>query len=494
MKTQLMAAVSVLALMIALPAAAADYSYSAGSSSGEAARPAYTKDNSLAEDIKSGLRSADDAIRGTAENIKAFFIGKDADSKLEPVLIPRSVTAHGMLGSSIVNTQGEKIANVKDIIINKNGRASMLVVSDAGLLGIGTKVAAFDYNRIVTQKPDGDVVMVLSQDMIDRAADFSYDQQDWAKAKVIPAGSISANELLDGDVLDNEGKKVASIENIHLRGNDVSQIIVGFDKTLGMGGDLAALDYDELRMIRKDKGLDFKLTANQSAQFKNFKARAAGDMTYAELPDDIKVLHIGKNANDKLEPVLIRRGMTAHGMLGRSIINTQGKKIATVKDVIIGKNGKAILLVVSDRGFLGIGSKMAAFDYNKVVTESREGMISMVLTEDMVERAADFSYDAEDRENAKVLPAGSISVNALLKGDVLDHEGKKVASIENVYLRHADVSQIVVGFDKTLGMGGYLAALDYDDLQMIRKDNGLDFKLTPNQSAQFKNFKVSVAN
>lgn len=265
MKFKTMTAVSVLALLISLPVYAADIS----------AKSTASKDGTVTEDIKTGLINADAAIKDTAIDIKAFFIGKDADGKLEPVLIRRSMTAHGLIDQTIVNGKSEKIATIKDVIIGKNGKAILVVVSDHGLLGIGNKVAAFDYSKVVTQKPDGDVVMALSQDMVDHAADFSYDQKDWAKAKVIPAGSVSANELLKGDVLDSNSDKVAKIENIYFRNAEVSQIIVGFNKTLGMGGDLATLDYDDLQMVRTDGDLDFKLTSNQSAQFKNFKTSVA---------------------------------------------------------------------------------------------------------------------------------------------------------------------------------------------------------------------------
>jgi sporulation protein YlmC with PRC-barrel domain len=274
MKFKTITAVSVLTLMMFSRAYAADVSATAPS--GEttiSATPA--KDNSILGNVKTDLRKADASLYDTASDIKVFFIGKNTNHKLEPTLIHNNTTAHGLIGATILNTKGEKIATVKDIIVNKQGRAALVVVSDGGLLGIGNKVAAFDYNKVITENPDGKVVMSLSENMVDHAADFSYDQADFAKAKVIPAGSISVNALLKGNVVDNNGKKLADIENIYLRNDNVSQIIVGFNKTLGMGGDLAALDYDDLQMIKKNHKLNFKLTSSQTAQFKNFKTSVA---------------------------------------------------------------------------------------------------------------------------------------------------------------------------------------------------------------------------
>jgi len=250
------AAVSALALMIALPAYAGNVTVK-------------EEKTTISQDIKSGLRATDKAMYETAEDIKAFFVGHEEDAKMSPVMIHSSLTARHLIGKTIITESGDKVATIKDIIIGKNGRAVLVV----GVLGIGDKLAAFDYNRVVSQRYDGSVNMALSADMISRAADFSYDRSDWANAKVIPAGSVSANLLLKGDVLDSKGNKTASIENIYFRNANVTQIIVGFNKTLGMGGDKAALDYDDMRMVRnKDGSLHFKLTANQSAQFKNFKS------------------------------------------------------------------------------------------------------------------------------------------------------------------------------------------------------------------------------
>lgn len=277
MKLRMMTAASVLALMLSASAHAAVTS--ANDVSGEAAVSSDAnlppKNGSMTTDIKRGLSKADAKMRDTADDIKAFFVGKKAGDKLTPVTIHRSSTAHGMLDQTIVNPSGNEVAEVKDIILDKSGHASLIVVSDGGFLGIGDKVAAFDYNKVVTQKANGDVVMALTQDMVDHAADFSYDQDDWAKAKVIPAGSVSVNDILKGDVLDNKGDKVASVENVYFRNKAASQIIVGFDKTLGMGGKLAALDYGDLQMVKKDRDINFRLTAAQTAQFKNFEKTAS---------------------------------------------------------------------------------------------------------------------------------------------------------------------------------------------------------------------------
>jgi sporulation protein YlmC with PRC-barrel domain len=268
MKFKTMTAFSVLALMLSLP----DYATTAFARTAVGSAP-----TSVLGSVKSGLSKADEVMRDTADDIKAFFIGRDVESKvaLEPVTIHRNLTAHGLLGKAVVNANGDRVATVEDIIINKNGKAAKIVVSDRGFLGIGGKVAAFDYNKVLAQHPDGKIVMTLTQDMIDHAANYSYEQKDWTQAKVIPMGSTSVNDLLAGDVWDNNGKKVADIDNVYIRTASASQIIAAFNKVLGMGGDLAALDYDDSQIIRTNKGIHFKLTPSQSIRFKDSKVSFA---------------------------------------------------------------------------------------------------------------------------------------------------------------------------------------------------------------------------
>lgn len=237
------------------------------------ANPVYAADVAAKDQNKITMKDVQRGLQATGEDIKAFFLGVEEDAKFTPVLIRGNMTASGLIGQSVINAEGKNIATVRDIIIGRSGKASQIVVSDhGGVLGIGNKVAAFDYNKVVTQRYDGTIVLALSEEMIKRAADFSYDPQDWAKAKVIQEGHISTQVLLGGNVLDNNEAKVASIDNIYFRHGDVTQIIIGFDKTLGIGGSAASVDYDDMRMIRRDGGLNFKLTAAQSAHFKDFKA------------------------------------------------------------------------------------------------------------------------------------------------------------------------------------------------------------------------------
>jgi sporulation protein YlmC with PRC-barrel domain len=278
MKTPLLAAGSALALMVSISAfpqahAAEIKSDHAVTYPAPARQPGESE---VSHDIKSGLTDANNSMARAANDIEAWFVGKDTapGAKIKPVYIKRTETSEGLIGQPVLDPDGKEIGKLKDIIVDSNGMTSMVVVSDGGTLGIGAKVAAFSYDKVVTRQADGKVVMALNKEMIDHAADFSYDERDWAKAKVIPPNSVSVKEIIDGKVVDSNGKKVASVENIYLRNGEVTQVLVGFDKTLGLGGELAALNFDDLQIVKKGKAgkdVEIELTDTQSQQFREFK-------------------------------------------------------------------------------------------------------------------------------------------------------------------------------------------------------------------------------
>jgi hypothetical protein len=120
------ATLSILAAITAFPACAVD-------------KKTNSQDSEMMSDIKSGYHKAGQAITGTAHNVKVYVMGKSENQSIEPVLIRQSETAHGLIAQPVLNERNEQIGVLRDIIIDKYGKASMAVVADSGMLGIGKK-------------------------------------------------------------------------------------------------------------------------------------------------------------------------------------------------------------------------------------------------------------------------------------------------------------------------------------------------------------------
>ncbi len=268
MKNKILTTVSVIALMSTLPALSLIHI-------ARAQIPATAAKNNSDIISKNTREAVKDMKSDTAkayEETKAMLIGKQETDKNTPVVINSRKTANGIIGHHVYNEKHESVAKVTDIILSKDGKAEMVVVSES-LLGMGTK-AAFDYSAITRVEDDGDVIMPLTKEILDNAASFSYDKAEGKsgeKVRVIPDNGYSVAKLLDGKLLNQKKEPVADIENISFKDGKANQIIVGFDKMLGMGGEKAALSYSDAAIIRDGEKLNFQLSTKKTAQFEAYK-------------------------------------------------------------------------------------------------------------------------------------------------------------------------------------------------------------------------------
>lgn len=262
-------AVSALAIMAAIPAfAETDTPAKPGS---KAAADQST--GNLGQDVENAWEDIKEDTSEAYEDIKASLISDDKNAAISTVTINEKMTAEGMIGQPVYNASGNRVAKIKDIILDKNGNAVLVVLADGDFTGLG-KTVAFDYDIITRRSADGDVIAPLTEEMIDKAASFSYDQKERSgTVKVIPTDGYSVAELLDGSLIDAKGEKVGDVENISISNGEAGRIIVGFDKVMGLGGEKAALDYDAVNVVRRDDQTQFMLSANQAAKFETFKNR-----------------------------------------------------------------------------------------------------------------------------------------------------------------------------------------------------------------------------
>lgn len=229
-----------------------------------------TTGNTVAEDVKQGWENTKEAATSTMDRVEYTLFGKEP--KGVRATIANTATASTMLNQPVVNSKLERVGTLSDIIVDSKGNAKLAIVSDGDFLNIG-KEAAFDYSNILRMNADGDLVTPLTEESITKAQKFSYDTKETGKdVRTIPAGGYSIDKLLDADVINTKGEKVASVDNITFRNGKADSLIVGFDKTLGMGGEKAALSFSNVKMISKEDGkVDLQLTDAQAAQFETFK-------------------------------------------------------------------------------------------------------------------------------------------------------------------------------------------------------------------------------
>ena len=256
MKTRIMMSVSAAALLLSAPAMAQSY-------------PATDKSASNAPVVHDmsteGLKAE---ILG--EQFKAIAVD-DANEAAAPsyVTFDRKSTANGIIGKPVYDTAGKEIAKVDDLIVDKSGHVTTAVLANGAFLGMGGKLAAFDYNLVTQRNDKGNIVM--NDDTVKKAVAYSYDAKDTANnTKTMPATGFRMSRILKANMIGPDSSKVASLDNASLQNGRIDYLIAGFDKTLGMGGKKAAIKYDAVSMTATSADhLDFQLSMNQENRFKN---------------------------------------------------------------------------------------------------------------------------------------------------------------------------------------------------------------------------------
>lgn len=85
----------------------------------------------------------------------------------------------------------------------------------------------------------------------------------------------------------------------------------------------------------------------------------------------------------------------AEHLIGKDVVGSTDEEIGTVKDVILDpQSGKARQLVVTSGGFLGIGGKLVAVDYNDAELDERARKVMIPgLSRAQVQAMREFTYD-----------------------------------------------------------------------------------------------------
>jgi sporulation protein YlmC with PRC-barrel domain len=183
---------------------------------------------------------------------------------------PNSSVA-GIIGRDVYDTSNRKIATIDDVLFDSKGNASRVVLSNGGIMGMGAKLVVLDFGRIYQSASSQNVISTIAEDTIRQMTAYSTDPQDVREGmQTMGKNEISAKAMLDGELLNDRGNEIGSIENITIDNSKADQVIVSYDTTLGMGGEKIAIDYDRLQRVGNSSEVDFKLPADLTVRFEAY--------------------------------------------------------------------------------------------------------------------------------------------------------------------------------------------------------------------------------
>jgi sporulation protein YlmC with PRC-barrel domain len=108
-------------------------------------------------------------------------------SQLQTSLPSDALTISNYYQQNVYDNQNNKIGDVKDVLLDKEGRVSAVIVGVGGMLGVGEKDVAVPFNALKLAEKDGDryLVMNTTKEALEKAPGYTYDRTKgvWLPAK-----------------------------------------------------------------------------------------------------------------------------------------------------------------------------------------------------------------------------------------------------------------------------------------------------------------------
>lgn len=94
---------------------------------------------------------------------------------------PQQLSASTLIGDAIVNPAGEKLGDLKDIVLDTaTGEIVYAVLASGGMLGMGEKLFAVPWNALRVEGDNQNLVLDASPDRL-KSAD-GFDKDHWPSA------------------------------------------------------------------------------------------------------------------------------------------------------------------------------------------------------------------------------------------------------------------------------------------------------------------------
>jgi sporulation protein YlmC with PRC-barrel domain len=270
------------------------------------------------------------------------------------------VRASSMIGQEIYGAENEAVGEVSDLILQEDGKTRAALVDVGGFLGIGEKRVAIPFNEIKMMQPAETAAM-----QTDPAAPAAG-TADPAAPAAGGAGTV--------DPAAPAGAQTAATTEPRL--------------TIAMTREqleqLPAVEDQTATNATAEQPAAGGAAVDPAAPAADPNAPAAGADT-----------QMAAGADQQFQPVT--QELTADNLMGSAVIGANDESLGDVGDVVFDPNGEIQAVVVDVGGFLGIGEKPVAVQFDSLnVQKNGDGDIRLMLnaSQEQLQNAPAYNADA----------------------------------------------------------------------------------------------------
>lgn len=176
-------------------------------------------------------------------------------------------------------------------------------------------------------------------------------------------------------------------------------------------------------------------------------ASVAYSANEAKTTTDVKA----SQTEDKVSPTDSQATVRADDLIGQELENTDGDNVGEIESVIIDADGEVAALIVGVGGFLGIGEREVAIDWNDITVMENGDKIHTMMTKEQLEGMPPYKFEAEENRRRSFTDNTFLAQRPVAKSDVAlqkDAGGAEVkkeqmaAALDNKHLIGADVKNM----------------------------------------------------
>jgi sporulation protein YlmC with PRC-barrel domain len=241
--------------------------------------------------------------------------------------------------------------------------------------------------------------------------------------------------------------------------------------------------------------------------------------------------------------------MSADDLLDQDVVTVEGEEVGEIESVIISNDGRVNALVVGVGGFLGLGEREVALDWNQV-NVNNEGEIALNLSKEELEALPEYEYpdgsqkgmsfydsaydtqspitpsevadnkptavpspvaagatgavEAPERTDLAAMeteksgwsealgPQGEIRASKFVGSEIMNADDESIGEVEEVLIENDNQVQAVVSVGGFLGVGERHALIAWDQLNIERQGNEVRIgtNMSKDELAQLPEYQV----
>ena len=260
----------------------------------------------------------------------------------------------------------------------------------------------------------------------DRQAAQQEGQQVEGTEPQLGAGEILADDLIGKTVYSSQqedAEEIGEISDLVVdEQGEINAAVIGVGGFLGIGEKDVAVEFDQLQFTQDQNG-EVRIVADMTREELE-QAQAFEDteqtQVYGELSEEqrstarIPEQQQGQQAAQQQEPTATgaaqerqaarapglepqAEGLSAERLMGATVMGANNEEIGEVGDVLFSQDGQIRAVIVDVGGFLGIGAKEVAIEFESAEVQQQDGEIALFVnaTEQQLEEAPEWQQTAE---------------------------------------------------------------------------------------------------